>query len=251
MDAQGLFNILSKKCKESGHNWFTCERHKYPPLVFNLMTAEERELLLSWYNETSVKWPNGDGASGYTAISTISGFLLGSGIKSIVQCGHFVGFSTLLFGFIFRYMGFKHAIYSIDICTEATEYTKKWIAAAGLADYVKIVLRDSSDHQNVQEANAYFEGKIESIYIDSAHTYSHTKKELATWYDFLAPSGFLFLHDSSDVAMGYDAEGKGGVKLALLEMLHDKRVNGLLVNSKWYGVESIYSDPCGLAIIQK
>ena len=64
-------------------------------------------------------------------MSLIQGLVMGSGIRSIVQLGHFLGDSTLLLGFMMRRMSFTCSIFSIDISPEASEYTRGWIARAG------------------------------------------------------------------------------------------------------------------------
>lgn len=251
MDAQDLYDILSQREGDERLSWFKNERHRYPPFIFNLITAEDRALLLRWYDETQQHWPYGDGATGFATMSTICGLILGSGVKSLVQCGHYVGFSTLILGMTFRYMGVKNALYTMDVHQKAHEYTLRWVEETGLTDYVRCVFRDSADPTNVEEARSYFGDTIEAIFIDSAHTYTHTKRELELWYPALAQSGFVFLHDVSDVAKSYDTEGKGGVKLALLEFLNDASAQYMLLNSTWPGAGAIYSDHNGLGIIQK
>ena len=222
----------------------------YIPFIFHLMTDQEREVLLRWYEASKEDWSYGDGASGFVAMSTISGFLLGSGINSLVQCGHYIGFSTLILGSMFRYMGKKHAIYSMDVHERAHNYTLKWIDEAGLNDYVKCVLMSSDNPDNVQNARTYFDDDIQTVFINSAHTYSHTLRELGLWFHALQPGGIIFMHDVSELAKTYDSEGRGGVRPATLEFLNTVAASGVLLNGS-HNDFKVYGDPCGLGIIQK
>ncbi|WP_084462909.1 class I SAM-dependent methyltransferase [Oceanibaculum pacificum] len=250
MNSKELYEALANHEGDARFSWFKHERHGYPPFIFNLMTGKDRALLYQWYTETQEQWPYGDGASGFTTMSTVAGFLLGSGIRSMVQCGHYVGFSTIVLGLVFRYMGIKNAMYSMDVHETAHEYTLKWVQRFGLGNYVHCVLRDSSDPANIVDARQYFSGSIESVFIDSAHTYSHTVKEINIWWKEISPGGFMFLHDVSDIAKSYDVDNRGGVKLALLEHLDEFSCQAMLINSKWKN-GSIYTDPCGLGILQR
>ncbi len=230
--------------------WFN-DAHAYAPFLFHIMTAHERQTLADWYDASIDDWPNGQGASGFATISTISGFILGSGISNLVQCGHYIGFSSMIIGSVFRYMGRKNALYSMDIHPKAHAYAAEWVDRAGLSDYVKLVPLSSDSPDNVVAAQKYFGNKIQSVFIDSSHAYGHTMKELALWGDALRPSGIVFLHDVSQWAKTFDSTDKGGVKAAALEFLEASPFNGVLLNSTPTGNLPVYTDPCGLGILQK
>ena len=222
----------------------------YIPFIFHLMTGHEREVLLRWHETSKKDWSYGDGASGFVAMSTIGGFLLGSAINNLVQCGHYIGFSSIILGSMFRFMGKKHAIYSMDVHERAHNYTLKWIDEAGLNDYVKCVLTSSDNPDNVENAKAYFDDDIQTVFIDSAHTYRHTLRELGLWFPALQSGGIIFMHDVSELAKAYDGEGHGGVRPAALEFLSTVAASGVLLNGS-HNDFKVYGDPCGLGIIQK
>lgn len=238
---------------DARYGWFKNPRHNYDPFIFSLLDEHDKSIIEEWYMDTETKWPNGIGASGFTAISTIAGFILGSGIQNLVQLGHYAGFSTLMLGYVFKYMGIKNALISFDIHEKATDYTIHWIKKAGLEEQVKIMLLDSTSGEAINEAKNYLVD-IESVFIDSSHNYSHTKEELHLWHEQLIPFGFLFLLGVSTYAKAYDSEKQGGVKAAMLEFMNDNNSNSLLINSKIgenKNLKSIYTDPRGLGIMQK
>ncbi len=228
--------------------WFR-QRH-YAPFVFHIMNEREREVLLRWFESSEGDWPHGNGASGFTAMSIISGALLSSGVNNLVQCGHYIGFSSIILGSVFRYMGKKNALYSMDVHEKAHRYALKWVEEAGLSNVVKCVLRSSDEPENIVECEKFFGRTPETVFIDSSHNYSHTMRELDLWFGALPPGGLLFLHDVSNLAKSYDSQGKGGVKAALLEFLGRSAASGILLNGVDYN-NMIYADTCGLGIIQK
>jgi hypothetical protein len=120
-----------------------------------------------------------------------------------------------------------------------------------LEEYVKCVVKDSADPVNVDDAINFFDGPIESVYVDSAHTYIQTRRELDLWYRNLTKNGLIFLHDASDFAKTFDRDNQGGVKLALLEYINSQNCQAMLLNSDWPGPKAVFTDPCGLGIVQK
>lgn len=222
---------------------------KYLPFVVGLMTDRERDALCRWFEDSETRWPHGNGASGFTAMSTVAGFVLGSGLRSLVQCGHYIGFSTLVLGSVFRHMGRENALYSMDVHEKAHAYALEWIARAGLEKQVRCVLRSSDHAENLAESAGYFGRPADSVFIDSSHAYDHTRRELNLWVRALRRGGFVFMHDVSDYAKRFDGTGKGGVRPATLEFVETRQVRAILVES--VGDDPVYRDPCGLGILQK
>jgi predicted O-methyltransferase YrrM len=188
-------------------------------------------------------------------MALIQGLVMGSGIRNIVQLGHFIGYSTLLLGFMMRRMNFARSVFSIDISPEASEYTRGWVARAALQDYVEILVSDSADPAAALAARHFFLGPPNLVFIDSSHGYQHTVEELKLWYHEVRPGGVVILHDASEFAAGFDPREEGGVARALREWLRDASVPGVLLNADAPpavpGDRLVYGDPCGLAILQK
>ena len=184
-------------------------------------------------------------------LSIIQGFIMGNNINNIVQFGHYMGFSTLLIGFMLRHMHYKKTFITIDIDKNASEYTQQWIDKANLEDYCYIITGDSADKTHVEFALSFFNGNPNFIIIDSSHQYEHTLKELTTWYPVLQESGLIILHDAGVFASNYNSSG---VLKALDEWkMKNSQADVAIINRTTHfgGTNNVYLDACGLGIINK
>lgn len=240
--------------REDNRYWWFKLNH-YVPLLYKSLADEEWQSILDWYDETDERFGGQAGETNITAMSMLQGLICGSGIRRIVQCGHYHGYSTLLLGFFARAMGFQRSIFSIDINQEVTDYVQGWIDRTGLGDYIQLCVSDSAKSALPARARAYFgEDAIQLVFIDSSHQYRHTKSELALWYSELAPGGFLVLHDVSQQAAEYDSTHAGGVYRAVDEWRARLSPNALWINdfvASGYREKMVYLDGCGLGLIQK
>ncbi len=233
--------------------WHWGQARRYVPDVYGCLTDEEWGVVEAWYDETERLKMAGEMA--IPMISVLRGFLMGSGVSAVVQLGHYAGYSTLLLGFVLRRMGRTRALFSIDIHEPSTDFTRRWVEHAGLADQVALHLGDSADPASADAALAYLGRPPQVVIIDSSHQHAHTLRELDLWYERLPAGGMLFLHDASDYAATFDRSGEGGVRRALREWL--ARVpagNAILIdgNADLSGKDgTAYVDGCGLGIIQK
>jgi hypothetical protein len=119
--------------------WHRVNGCNYVPLIYSALNDGEWDLLSRWFDDSEHKYQS-TGEAGIPPISLLIGLITGSGIHRIVQCGHYIGYSSLVLGFYLRKMGKKHSLYSIDIDEKVTSYSQKWIAEAGLDDYVKLTI---------------------------------------------------------------------------------------------------------------
>jgi predicted O-methyltransferase YrrM len=208
-----------------------------------------------WYQETDAVGSPGE--CNIPPISMLQGLIMGNGIRSMVQCGHYMGFSTLLCGFFFRAIGAKQALFSMDIDANATAFTEKWIHRAGLQDYVHLELCDSGDAKLPILAREYLRhSDINLVFIDSSHQYGHTLRELDLWYSALSPGGLIVMHDVSQLASEFDTTKGGGVYRAVTEWQKSNRASAIFLNGFVKELPGLttpltYKDPCGLGIIQK
>src|SRR5262249_40517976 len=135
---------LDYSTREGGRYWwFQLPHCNYVPAAFSSLSDEEWKIIDDWYKETDTVGSPGE--CSVPMISMLQGLIMGNGIRSMVQCGHYMGFSTILCGFFFRAMGAKHALFSIDIDANVTEFTRKYVNRAGLQDYVHLEVSDSAD----------------------------------------------------------------------------------------------------------
>ena len=206
--------------------------------------------MLGWYEATDARRSAGE--ANVPALSVLQGFILGRGIRNIVQLGHYEGFSTLLFGFMMRRMGHKNSVFTVDIDANVSEFTRDWVDRAGLSDYVRVVTASSDAPHLPAEALEYFGERMRSLFIDSLHHYRHTMSELRIWWPWLSPFGLVFAHDVSLHAATESDDSEGGSGRALTEWARETRAAHILVNGHFRpGNPLVYLDPCGLAIMQK
>jgi len=237
--------------------WHHQNGHDYLPSIYRDLSRHERRLILDWYTDTDDRFPGGAGESCIPALSIIQGFIDGNGIDTIVQCGHYHGYSSILIGILLRNMRKRHGMISMDINRDVTAYSQSWILKAGLGEYVKLVTGSSTDESMPSVARHYFGRKdINLVFIDSSHTYSQTVLELEFWFNELAPGGFLVFHDASAFAKRFCSENRGGVYEALADWRIGERGSMLWINKTskepFNNIDfPPYSDVCGLAVIHK
>lgn len=235
-------DYFMERKSQNRHWWF--QENNYLPAIYANLSEDEFGILTDWFNETEELGTIGE--CGIPSISVMLGLIEGSNIDAIVQLGHYAGYSTLLLGWALKRMGKEHALFSIDIDPDITNYAWGWVEKAGLEKVVGMVVADSSDREVVTPARAYLHQDPKLVFIDSSHQYLHTSLELSLWGGALQPGGIIVLHDTSDHARKYDATKAGGVRRALVE-------NELgLFQGRMIIMESpVYADGCGLGIIQK
>ena len=195
------------------------------------------------------------GEAGVPMLSVLQAFFMGSRMKSIVQCGHYAGYSSLLIGFMLRKMNVKNGLFTIDIDPQVSEYTASWIRKAGLSEYVHVEISDSISPELPGKARRWFGGPVQNVIIDSSHQYMHTLRELEMWYGELTQGGMMFLHDTSERSRAYDITANGGVKRALQELsARNPSISYIDINTNIDDrpeYQPAYVDWCGLCIIHK
>lgn len=245
------YGQVASKSEGDDTAWYRL--HDYdPPFLFFIDDADH-DHLIEWHNRTITEWPNA-GSSGVEMMTMLTGLIISSGFDRVVQCGHYVGFSTLLMGFVGRKMGMKNFLYTVDIDPVSSAYTREWVEHAGLAEDVMIAVRDSSDPINISEAAAHLGGPPQLVYIDSSHQYEHTMQELHLWWEALQPGGLIVMDDISQWASEFDRTNLGGSHRAALEFCQTKAGNSVLLNGGFGRTTSspiIYTDLCGFGLLQK
>ena len=225
--------------------------HTYEPDVYRVLSDSQRQLLIDWYAQSEA-----DGRVGEMAVpmtSAILGFVNGSGIRRVVQLGHFAGYSCLLLGWALQRMGVEHGLFSIDLRQKHTDATRHWTDRAGLDAVLDLHTSDSTEAACVPAAREYLKGDPQAVIIDSSHQYAHTLRELDLWYPALAPGGLVFLHDATPMAARYDRSEQGGVRRAIDEWLARPGAPTALTlaGPPDHDQTAPYADPSGLCVIQK
>ena len=228
------------------------ESPAYIPPVYSFLTDEEWGYLRDWFDETDRRELIGE--CQVPLVSLLQGLIMGNQIRSIVQAGHYAGYSTLMVGFMLRRMGYRRGLYSIDIDGFVCDYTRTWVERVGLGEYVKVVQGDSAEPAAPERAREYLGRDPRIVFIDSSHTYGHTCRELELWYPRLSEGGLLICHDSADRAAAFDATGQGGVRRAIEEWkVRHPEVScmSLAGTSGIHHRDGVYQDGCGVFLAQK
>jgi predicted O-methyltransferase YrrM len=234
--------------------WHRMPGTDYVPPLYGALSDEEWSIVEGWYDDT--ERANSIGEINVPAMSFVQGLVMGSAIRTIVQLGHYYGYSTLLVGFMLRAMGNDGRLVSIDIDPKATEFTQKWVDRAGLSEYVHLHLGDSADEASLDVAVHELGGMPQLIVLDSSHQYEHTVRELDLWVPRMEPSTLMLLHDTSTFATAFDTGGAGGVQKALDDWLPGHPEAAFLsLNRQVSQFDSAgdlaYKDGCGLGILQR
>ncbi len=82
--------------------WHRLPGSNYVPPIYGNLTDEEWQIMRDWFAETSRRGLIGECA--VPIMSLLQGFVLGNGVRRIVQLGTHSGYSTLLLGFFLRQM---------------------------------------------------------------------------------------------------------------------------------------------------
>jgi predicted O-methyltransferase YrrM len=233
--------------------WHRLPGHNYVPPIYSDLSETEWSLLREWYDETDRNGPIGECA--VPLISLLQGLVMGNRASRIVQLGTCAGYSALLLGWMLRRMNCRRGLYSLDLDPAMCEMTGRWIARAGLEEFVEITERNSLDRQSPAAAKEFLGGDPELIIIDSSHEYQATLDELDLWFAALAPGGILVLHDVSHFAADFDVSKQGGVGRAFAEWRKaHPAVEALCLNGGARSMDlprPFYKDACGVGLIHK
>lgn len=233
--------------------WHQLPETDYVPPVYSGLTEDEWRTLADWYQETDQNGPIGECA--VPLVSLLHGLVMGSRAGRIAQLGTCAGYSALLLGWMLRRMNAGRGLFSLDIDPAACEMSRRWIARAGLQNFVEIAEGNSLDPQSPIRTRDYLGGNPDLLIIDSSHEYQATLEELDLWYNVLNPGGLIVLHDVSRFAAQFDLTGQGGVRRAFTEWRkRHPDVESFCLNGDVTTMElprPLYKDACGLGLIHK
>jgi predicted O-methyltransferase YrrM len=246
----------SRAWKDNPHPrywWHRLRGADYVPPIYSELTDEEWSVLRDWYSETDGNGPIGECA--VPLISFLHGLVTGNAVSRIAQLGTCAGYSALLLGWMLRRMNAASGLFTLDHDPKMCEVARRWIARAGLQDFVEVAEASSLAASSIDAARKYLRGNLELIIVDSSHEHRSTVAELDLWYPALAPGGLIVLHDTSEFAAGFDVTGEGGVRRAFSEWRRkhpEAETFSLNAGSRSMDeTRPLYKDACGLGLIHK
>lgn len=235
--------------------WYRITGCKYDPPAIAMLSDPQWRVMMDWYTDSHERDADNDGSCSIPAVTQLHSMIIGNDVTRVVQLGHFIGFSTLLIGAALKGMGPGHRLFCIDYDPDATAFAQKYVDKMDLNSNVKLRVSDSAAPEMPREASDYLGGAPQVLFLDSAHSYDHTIRELDLWWPALAPGGFLFLHDASPFAASFDYAGKGGVAKALADWSARNGVSYCSFNGSCAGAPGeapqVYKDGCGFGILHK
>jgi predicted O-methyltransferase YrrM len=234
--------------------WHRLRSTDYVPPLYASLSRREWAVVQGWFTATGRRGQIAE--INVPAMSLITSLVAGNGIRRVVQLGHHYGYSSLLLGFTLRAMGARPGLFTIDIDAAACEFTRRWLAHAGLTDHVLVREGDSADPRLADAAVAALGGPPEVVLVDSSHAYSHTLVELEVWTPRVSVGGLVLLHDASVFGTQFDPTAEGGVRRAIEEWLpQHPEMAGLTLNGHVApgadGDALVYKDACGLGVLQR
>lgn len=248
--------LRSRAWKDNPHPrywWHRLPGNDYVPPLYAELSEEEWSVLRDWYAETDRNGPIGECA--VPLMSLLQGFVTGSRFVRIVQLGTCAGYSALLLGWMLRRMNAWQGLFTLDLDPAMCELSRRWIARAGLTDFVEVAEGSSLDRSSIEAASKYLGTAPQLIILDSSHEYRSTLAELDLWYPALVPGGVFLFHDVSEFAASFDVTGEGGVRRAFTEWRKaHPDIETLSLNSEARSMDSprpAYQDACGVGIIHK
>lgn len=240
--------MSTKVSRDDRETWHQLRSPTGGPFYHALLSDWQRQVLRDWLEDTGARDMIGE--TSVSALGLLAGLMLGNRIERVAQCGHYAGFSLLVLGMLMQQARIPGRIVSVDVDQQMTAYTRGWIERAGLADIATAEVFDSGDPLAAWHVEERLGGPPSLLFIDSSHQYRHTLEELDLWSRFVAPRGFICMHDASEFSRYQDANGLGGVPAALREwQRRNPNVAGLMIDPG-ETTSPIYLDPCGFALLQ-
>lgn len=110
--------------------------------------------------------------------------------KNVIEVGSFVGFTSCHLAMALESLG-DGTLFCIDVMAEYLNILSNHIESLGLKTRIRTVQGSSLDPAVLDSLP-----KAEIIFIDSAHDYETTRREIEEYSQKIARPGYLVLHDS-------------------------------------------------------
>lgn len=182
------------------------------------------------------------GKSSWGTRNILHAYILSLRPKTILEIGAHIGSASVVMG-----AALKANNYGLLYCLEPQDHYFKllceFVEKAEVAKFVAPLKMFSTS----AELMKILPEKVEIVYLDANHSYSHARNDLDICDRIIADNGLIFLDDvGPDVSPQLDTEHKGGVRQAVIDFTKDR--NDLHVT---FLEPPFWLNPCGLGIICK
>lgn len=171
-----------------------------------------------------MKDPNFAGSSDYQTLGLIYNMIRWTKSTKVLELGGWIGFSGI---FLLDAINSSHGkteklFVTVDASKEQQLKAKNHFDEAGFSGLYELVPFGSETEDAFSRISQH--APYDVLFIDSLHDYSHTKKELELYFKLVRKGGFIFCHDSSELATTYDTKKEGGVRRALKEFVSNNPI---------------------------
>jgi predicted O-methyltransferase YrrM len=186
--------------------------------------------------------PEAAGKSSWGTRNLLQSFVLSMRPSLVLEIGSHIGSGSLAIGAALQKNKFG-MLYCLEPQDHYYELLNYFIKKGGLEDYITPLKLFSTD----PSLPLILKEKVDIIFLDANHSYSHALKDLELSRDLLSNNGLIFLDDvGPEISARICTEKKGGVRQALLNFLKkNSDFNGFFLEPPFW------LNPCGLAIISK
>ncbi len=159
------------------------------------------------------------GSIDYQTLGLMYNMIIFTNSTKVLEIGSWIGFSGI---FLLDAINSSHGktekmFVTIDPNTEKQSKAKNNYEQAGFNGLYDLVPFGSETKEAISQVMKH--APYDVLFIDSKHDYSQAKKELETYFKFVRKGGFIFCHDTSELATTYDTKKEGGVRRALKEFV--------------------------------
>jgi len=171
-----------------------------------------------------MKDPDFAGSSDYPTLGLMYNMIRWTKSTKVLELGGWIGFSGIFFldAINSSHGKTEKLLVTVDANTEKQSKAKDNFDLAGFSGLYELVPFGSETEDAFSRISKH--APYDVLYIDSIHDYSHTKLELDTYFKLVRKGGFIFCHDTSELAATFDTKKEGGVRRALKEFVLENPV---------------------------
>lgn len=182
------------------------------------------------------------GESAWGTRNLLHALILGTRPKTVLEVGSHIGSAAVVIGSALKANGFGIS-YHLEPQDHYFEILSSFVSEAEL-DGISIPLKMFSTDSKLRSTVG---DDVDIIFLDANHSYSYAMTDIRTCADLLSSKGIMLLDDVGFPHSGnICSEGRGGVRQALQDFLHENREFTAL-----FLEHPFWLNPCGLAILAR
>ena len=182
------------------------------------------------------------GKSSWGTRNILHAFVLSLRPRTVLEIGAHIGSASVVIGSALKASNFG-MLYCLEPQDHYYKLLTEFIEKAGVSEFITPLQLFSTSPELLD----LLPEKVEMIYLDANHSYSHARHDLQFSDRLLAGNGLILLDDvGPDVSPQLDPEGRGGVRQALLDFTRSRPDLQII-----FMEPPFWLNPCGLGIVCK